>query len=550
MIENPILPGFHPDPCIVRRGEDYYIATSTFEWFPGIAVYHSRDLAHWKLCTHVLQDEKHLDLRMLPSAKGIWAPCLTWCEKEGLFYVLYTRMISHNARFFDQDNFLVTAPDIDGPWSEPVYLNSIGFDPSIFHDDDGKKYIVSLEWEFRDGYEKPGVIAIQEYDPEAGCVVGFAKRIWRGGTKRGCIEGPHLYKRDGRYYLMCAEGGTGYGHSVTMARSASPWGPYEGDPENPVLTSAKDFDGHGSDWFLKTDAYNPESALQKSGHGSLVGTQNGKWYLAHLCARPFLPELRCTLGRETSIQEMRWTDDGWLRLARGGNMAATEVEEPGLPVSIEDELPAREHFDGGWNPELVSPRTDWRNWTSLSERPGYLRMRGQQSLCSLDRVSFVARRLTSLHAVAGASVDFEPEVWQQSAGLAVYYDNMNWGCLRIYRSDTLGGKALALMRVENGEKRELLETRVALPPGKTVYLRCAVEDRSIRFAYCLENPGDDLSSSGWEPVGPEWDTSLFSDEYCKYGEFTGTFIGIFCADANRRTAHADFDWFEYRDLDF
>jgi xylan 1,4-beta-xylosidase len=198
MIRNPILPGFNPDPAIVRRGDDYYIATSTFEWFPGIAVYHSRDLKNWRLLTHVLNDEASLDLRKLPSAKGIWAPCLTWCEADGLFYVLYTKMISHNARFFDQDNFLVSAPEITGPWSEPVYLNSIGFDPSFFHDDDGKKYVVALEWEFRDGYEKPGVIAIQEYDLVTKSVAGYAERIWRGGTDRGCIEAPHIYKHDGR----------------------------------------------------------------------------------------------------------------------------------------------------------------------------------------------------------------------------------------------------------------------------------------------------------------------------------------------------------------
>lgn len=567
MIENPILSGFHPDPCIVRRGDDYYIATSTFEWFPGIAIYHSRNLVDWNICTHVLTDEITLDLRMLPSAKGIWAPCLTWCESEKLFYVLYTRMISHNARFFDQDNFLVTAPDICGPWSEPVYLNSIGFDPSILHDDDGRKYVVSLEWEFRDGYEKPGVIAIQEYDPATKCVVGYAKRIWRGGTDRGCIEGPHLYKRDGTYYLMCAEGGTGYGHCVTMARADSPWGPYEGDPRNPILTAADDFYGRDSDWFLKTQAFNPASYLQKVGHGSIVETQNGKWYLAHLCARPFVPELRCTLGRETGIQEMRWTDDGWLRLASGGNRAARFVPEPGLSDAGAEhaEIAAskaragskagaagsyREDFDGDWNLHLVSPRTDWKKWSSTVERPGFLRIRGQQSLCSLDRVSLVARRLTSLDADVAAALEFEPEVWQQSAGLVVYYDNMNWVFLRAYRSETLGSKALALMRVENGEKRELPETRVALPSGVPVYLRCTIRNRVTSFWYALENPGANIDGGAWKNIGPEWDTSQFSDEYCKFGEFTGTFVGICCVDANRRTAHADFDWFEYRDLKF
>lgn len=609
-IENPILPGFNPDPSILRRGDWYYLATSTFEWFPGVAIYRSRDLAAWELFTHALTDEDSLDLRKLPSAKGIWAPCLTWSESEGLFYLLYTRMISHNARFFDQDNFLVAAPEIDGPWSEPVYLNSIGFDPSILHDDDGKKYIVSLEWETRDGYEKPGVIAIQEYDAKDKTVVGYAKRIWRGGTDRGCIEGPHLYKLKGRYYLMTAEGGTGYGHCVAMARSDSPWGPFERDPANPILTATGDFYGRDSDWFLKTERYNPDSYLQKVGHGSIVETPDGRWYLAHLCSRPFAPELRCTLGRETGIQEMKWTDDGWLRLAGGGNCAQKIIEGPGAVNSRSGSLvslaggdallgadgpelgavssvsrtgvqSSRNDFDGPWDPCLVSPRTDFRRWSSPAERPGWLRIRGQQSLASQDRVSLVARRLTSVNASISCKMEFDPEVWQQSAGLVLYYDNMNWIWLRVYFSQTLGGKALALMRCENGEMRELSETRVRLPvlvgdehpagdkdlatektldacdnasarnshagrkqTDEPIWLRLTVVGRETRFWYSLEDPDAALC---WLPAGPVWDTTEFSDEYCAFGEFTGTFAGIACVDSNRRTAYADFDWFEYHE---
>lgn len=163
MILNPILPGFNPDPCICRKGDDYYLAVSTFEWFPGIPVYHSKDLKHWELYTHILTDDEAVDLKKLPSAKGIWAPCLTYCEEEDMFYVVYGVMNSMNARYFDVDNFLVKSKDIKGPWSKPVYLHSSGFDASILHDDDGKKYIVSLEWETREGYEKPGFICIVEY---------------------------------------------------------------------------------------------------------------------------------------------------------------------------------------------------------------------------------------------------------------------------------------------------------------------------------------------------------------------------------------------------
>ena len=140
ILKNPILPGFHADPCICRKGDDYYIAVSSFEWFPGIPVFHSRDMKHWELYAHVLTNEKSCDLRGLPSAKGIWAPCLTYCEEEDLFYVVYGIMNSMNARYFDIENYLVTAKDLRGPWSEPVYLHSAGFDASLFHDNDGKKW--------------------------------------------------------------------------------------------------------------------------------------------------------------------------------------------------------------------------------------------------------------------------------------------------------------------------------------------------------------------------------------------------------------------------
>ena len=187
MITNPILPGFNPDPCICRRGDDYYIAVSSFEWFPGIPICHSRDLRHWELYSHALQNADDPDLKKLPSAKGIWAPCLTYCEREDLFYVVYGVMNSMSARYFDVDNYLITARDPKGPWSAPVYLHSLGFDASLFHDDDGRKYLVALEWETRTDYEKPGPISVMEYDPIAKRVLGLPARIWRGGTDRGCI---------------------------------------------------------------------------------------------------------------------------------------------------------------------------------------------------------------------------------------------------------------------------------------------------------------------------------------------------------------------------
>lgn len=540
MIRNPILPGFNPDPCICRKGDDYYMAVSSFEWFPGIPVYHSKDLKNWELLTHVLTNDTAVDLKKLPSAKGIWAPCLTYCEKEDLFYVVYGVMNSMNARYFDVDNFVITSKNIEGPWSEPVYIHSSGFDASILHDDDGRKYIVSLEWETREGYEKPGAICMVEYCPEKKEIIGYPKRIWSGGTNRGCIEAPHLTKRGGYYYIMCAEGGTGYGHSVTMGRSKNVWGPYEGDPTNPIVTSIPGdfYERHDPD-HLKPKYYNPESILQKSGHGSYVETQLGEVYLVHLTARPFVPELRCTLGRETAIQKMIWTDDGWLRMADGSNLAKEFIEESKLPEYKLPQIPSFDDFDSGeLGIQYYSPRIMPTSFADVKSRPGYVRIRGQESRCSLNKVSILARKLTSVYATITTKMEFKPEVHQHSAGLIMYYDNMNYIYLRKYYSDTLNSSAISIIHLENGEKTEFINTRVKVDDSP-IYFRLKINGRSSYFEWSY-------NGENYERIGKVFDTTKFSDEYCKYGEFTGTFVGITCADRVLHKHYADFDFFDYK----
>ena len=538
MIKNPILPGFNPDPCICRKGDDYYLAVSTFEWFPGIPIYHSKDLKNWELYTHVLTDDETVDLKKLPSAKGIWAPCLTYCEEEDMFYVIYGVMNSMNARYFDVNNYLITARDIKGPWSEPVYLHSSGFDASILHDN-GKKYIVSLEWETREGYEKPGAICMVEYDPGKKEIMGYPRRIWSGGTDRGCIEAPHLYRRGDYYYIMCAEGGTGYNHCVTMGRSKEIWGPYAADPKNPIVTSVPgdSNERHDPD-HLKPRYYNPDSLLQKSGHGSMVDTQNGETYLVHLCARPFVPELRCTLGRETAIQKMIWTDDHWLRMASGGNLAEVLVEESNLSERPVKQIPDFDDFnEEELGLQYYAPRIMPQRFADLKARPGYVRIRGQESRTSLNQVSILARKLTSVYVTVTTKMDFIPEVHQHSAGLILYYDNMNYINLRKYYSETLGQSALSIIHLENGEKTEFLNTRIPVRDDP-VYLRLTIEGRQSWFSWCFDGVN-------YQKIGRVFDTTRFSDEYCRYGEFTGTMVGITCADRVKHSHYADFDFFEY-----
>jgi xylan 1,4-beta-xylosidase len=363
MIHNPILKGFNPDPSMIRVGDDYYIATSTFEWFPGVQIHHSRDLVNWRLLTHPLTRVSQLDLRGAQSSGGVWAPHLSY--DNGTFYLIYTDVKNRKGPYKDTHNYMVTASDILGPWSEPVFLNSSGFDPALFHDDDGRKWLVNMRWDFRKGRSRFSGIVLQEYSPAEKKLVGPVREISKG-SHLGVTEGPQLYKRAGYYYLLLAEGGTGYNHAATLARSRNIEGPYEFDPEYPLLTTID----------------NPEHPLLKAGHGSLVQTQGGEWFMAHLCARPLPGRMLCPLGRETALQRVEWTEDGWLRLAGGGKLPQVKVPSPGLREHRFPEPPEKDDFENGeLNTHFQTLRIPAEeSWLSLSERPGYLRLRGQESL--------------------------------------------------------------------------------------------------------------------------------------------------------------------------
>ena len=262
-IENPILRGFNPDPSIVRVGEDYYIATSTFEWFPGVQIHHSRDLKHWELIERPLDRVSQLDLKGVPDSCGVWAPCLSY--SDGVFYLVFSNVQSFDGPWKDTPNYLVTANDIHGPWSEPIFLSASGFDGSLFHDDDGSKWYMSMVNDHRidDGF---GGIILQEYDSEAKQLVGDVHYL-TAGTELGLTEGPHIYTKEGFYYLLLAEGGTEYGHAATIMRSESITGPYEAHPGNPIVTSRD----------------NAALELQKAGHASIVQTQLDDWYIVISC---------------------------------------------------------------------------------------------------------------------------------------------------------------------------------------------------------------------------------------------------------------------------
>ncbi|HEY1130410.1 MAG TPA: glycoside hydrolase family 43 protein [Roseateles sp.] len=544
MITNPILPGFHADPSICRVGDDYYIATSTFEWWPGVRIHHSRDLKHWRHHSYAVTRQSQLDLIGHPDSAGVWAPCLSYAG--GQFWLIYTDVRSTIGAFKDTHNYLVTAPSIDGPWSEPVYLNSSGFDPSLFHDEDGRHWLLNQQWIHQPGKHHFNGILLQEYDPAARRLVGPAKNIY-AGTELQVVEGPHLYRRQGWYYLLTAEGGTFYEHAVTLARSRTLDGPYETLPGNPLLTA----------WKQPTDG------LQRSGHASLVETQNGDWYMAHLCGRPLewsgpnadrqngvYENLHCPLGRETGIQRIHWRDDGWPEVEGGGNAPRLQTADPHLP---EHPFPAeadRDDFDGKTlNHHLNSLRVPFsESWISLTERPGFLRLKGRESLMSLFEQSLVARRQQHFNCRVETRLDFEPELFQQMAGLVAYYNTSNHAYLHVSRDVDSGRRVLRLTVNRDAALSE---------PATAVELADGAVDLAVEFSHDRYQFHYAQAGQPWTAIGPALDTAMLSDEFAtrfvngfarSFG-FTGNFIGLACQDLSGQGLAADFDHFSYESKD-
>ena len=534
MVANPILPGFHPDPSVCRVGDDVYVATSTFEWYPGVRIHHSRDLVNWRLAAAPLGRAAQLDMRGVPDSCGIWAPDLTY--SDGLYWLIYTNVLRYDGNFKDTPNYLVTAPAIEGPWSDPVYLNASGFDPGLFHDDDGRKWLVNMFWDYRkpigpDG--RPGHfggIVLQEYDHGRKTLVGEPRIIYEG-TEAGLVEGPHLYRRDGRYYLLTAEGGTGYNHQVTMARADRIEGPYESDPAGPVVTSK------GS----------PDHPLQRSGHGDVVEMPDGRSFLFHLTSRPLPGTRRSPLGRETALEAVTWTEDGWLRLAENAPLPALEVV-PGYAEQPFAPEPETIRFDGGrLDLAFQWPRSpEPERLFSLAERPGWLRLFGRESPGSWFEQALVARRLTHHRAYAETRVDARPTSVRHLAGLTAYYDRTKFHLLALTIGND-GQRCLTLLSCEgdwpHGRLSFPLEEPIAVPPEGEIELACEIDGDKLVFRW-REAGGT------WADAGPRLDASLISDEAGRgeHGSFTGAFVGMFAHDGLGHGWPADFAAFTYRAL--
>lgn len=499
---NPIIPGFYPDPSICRVGEDFYLVTSTFAYFPGVPIFHSRDLIHWQQIGHCLTRKSQLCLDRTWISGGIYAPTIRYCN--GVFYMVTTN-VSHGG------NFYVTATDPAGDWSEPIWVEQGGIDPSLFFDDDGKVYFTST-------YQENGKHGIgqSEIDITTGKLLTPTRLIWEGTGGRH-PEAPHLYKINGLYYLMIAEGGTEYGHMVTIARSTSPWGVFEACPRNPILTHRN----------------RGNCEIQGTGHADLIQAFDGSWWMVFLAFR-ITQSYFHHLGRETFLAPVVWDNNGWPVVNGNGTVDLT-MDAECLPQTPVPEPPVRDDFievnlGYQWN-FLRNPTPG--TW-DLEKRKGWLCLKcSAVSLDDADSPAFIGRRQQHFDCEVSAKLEFIPEAESEEAGIIVYYDNDHHYEIGV---TLLGGAKQVIVRKRIGD----LAAIVAREEVQDSQLIITV--KADRTSYIF---GYGVGEGEFRPLATGL-TQYVSTE-ATVCSFTGVYLGLYATGNGRDSAaSAYFDWFEYR----
>lgn len=499
--KNPIISGMNPDPSICRVDDDYYLINSTFEYFPGLPIYHSKDLVHWKQIGHVLSRASNCPLGNATSGTGgNYAPTIRY--HDGTFYVTCTNYTSTGTK----GEFYVTATNPAGPWSEPHWLGNYKVDPSLLFANDSMYYVYPSNDEFY----------LATINPATGKFYKPGKRIAKGngGTSP---EGPHLYKIKDYYYLMSAEGGTGYEHREVIQRSKSPWGPYEMSPKNPVASHMN----------------YPDNPFQAIGHADLVQLPDSSWWMVCLGYRPKGGKFH-HLGRETFLAPVTWDANGWPKVGTDGVVQA-EYPVPNLPQQIWEQDAVRDDFDGTalafkWNFIRNPNAADW----SLTEKPGALRLKGSKySFKEKNSPAFVGRRQTTFNMVASAKVGFVPTSNNEEAGLVIRGDDANHIDLLITQ---LNGKRVAMLRKYFIEKVASV-TYMEIPDGEII-LRVSSTD--LEYQFWVQEEGKTATLLGKEL------TKNLSTELI--GGFTGTYLGMYASgNGTPNTNPAYFDWFDYEE---
>jgi xylan 1,4-beta-xylosidase len=515
-VKNPIMPGYYPDPSVCRVGEDYYMVNSTFAYFPGVPIFHSKDLVHWTQIGNVLDREEQLNLMGAEQSGGIFAPTIRY--HDGTFYMITTN-VSHGG------NFIVTAKDPTGPWSNPIFLEAEGIDPSLFFDDDGRCYYTGTK-DRREGakYFGDNEIYCQELDLVSMKLIGESYPLWHGALRDVCWpEGPHLYKRNGKYYLLIAEAGTAHEHAVTIASGNSLKEPFQGYKCNPILTHRH----LGKDY-----------PIVNVGHGDLVETQNGEWYMVVLASRPYGGYYR-NLGRETFLVPVTWEDD-WPVVNKGIGKVEDTVEVPNLTPAPVPALPVREDFNEEKLPYrfIYLRNPNFSNY-SLTARKGFLRMNlAAERITDLVSPSYVGIRQTDMSYLLETKFDFIPENNQEEAGLVLLQSNRFHYRLVSMRKDT--GRVIRVIRCCQGVEEVLAEKEYedSAEEKKTTWLRITAKLQDLEFSYSM----DGINYTG---VISGVDGRILSTDVA--GGFVGTTLGLYCSSNGIESRnYADFDWLEYQ----
>jgi xylan 1,4-beta-xylosidase len=513
---NPILAGFYPDPSVVRVADTYYLVNSTFTYFPGIPVFASHDLIHWRQIGSVIDRPSQLQFDGLGVSRGVFAPAIAF--HKGVFYVITTAVDAGG-------NFLSVARDPGGPWSDPIWLPQLdGIDPSLFFDADDKVYVLN------NGppadppqYEGHRAIWVQQLDLAARKLIGPRKVLIDGGvdfaSKPVWIEGPHLYRHDGWYFLMCAEGGTSVQHSEVVFRSRSVWGPFVPFAGNPILTQRD----------LPADRPNP---VANAGHADLVETPGGGWWAVFLGSRPY-EGIHYNTGRETFLLPVKWMS-GWPSILTHGQSIPYVATAPGIGPApgLSPEQPAltgnftwRDEFDSPrLKPEWLQVRVPKHAWIDLRSHPGSLTIHALPvPLDSLENPSFLARR--QQHTVFDASTELEiPGTGAVSAGLAAFQSESYWYFLAVRRHDLAGSLAagvsqpvleLSLER-RSADRTQIVSRRVIPASGPHIRLRISGSGRAYSFYF-------DTDGAGWKALTENDDGSILSTDVA--GGFVGSVVG-------------------------
>jgi xylan 1,4-beta-xylosidase len=512
---NPIIAGFYPDPSITRAGDDYYIVNSSFAYFPGVPIFHSKDLVQWTQIGHVLDRPSQLKLDSIGVSRGIFAPAIT--HHAGTFYMITTLVDGGG-------NFVVTARDPAGPWSDPVWLREIdGIDPSLFFDDNGKAYVINngppVEKPRYDGHR---AIWMQEFDAAALRPVGPRWVIVNGGVDLSknpiWIEAPHIFKHQGKYYLICAEGGTADQHSEVVFRSDSARGPYVPYSGNPILTQRH------------LDATRP-FPVTATGHSDFVQTPNGEWWSIFLGIRPYDGDVFSNTGRETFLMPVKWVD-GWPVILTGRETVPYAEKRPSLPRQSPPKVPMngnytyRDEFDGKalapyWN--LL--RTPHERWYDLTSEPGSLTIRPRPiELWSRGQPSFVGRRQQHATASVSTALRYTPNNPGDRAGLVAFHNDRHYFVLGVTLAR--GQQVIQLEKRSSptpGSETSIVSSApLVVAPGAPVYLKIAARKGKYDFYYGTR-PDE------WTLLKGDEDGTILSTKIA--GGFVGTLFGLFAYEA-------------------